>query len=47
MAVAAVLLLIGGIACCHCNGNRRGDARFADELELANHQAIFVPGDAF
>ena len=47
VAVAAVLLLIGGIACCHCNGNRRGDARFADELELANHQAIFVPGDAF
>ena len=47
MAVAAVLLLIGGIACCRCNRDRRGDARFADEVELANHQAIFVPGDAF
>ena len=47
VAVAAVLLLIGGIACCRCNRDRRGDARFADEVELANHQAIFVPGDAF
>lgn len=32
-AVAAALLLIGGIICWYC----KGDARFADEVELANH----------